>query len=318
VARRDKPYTTHMRSETHDLVPATEEALAIGRDGEVPLHISHHKAAGRANWGRTRQTLEIIGAARTAGVDVTMDVYPYTAGSTSLVVLLPPWAQVGGADALVERLGSPSDRARIGFDLEHGLPGWENIGQAAGWDGIVVAACPDASVEGRSLAEIARLEDRDPAEAMLDLLLMHDGRVTVVLHMMDEADVQRVIAHPLAMIASDGIPLPGKPHPRWCGTFARVLGRYVRDEGLLDLATAIAKMTSMPAERFGLRGRGRIAEGAKADVVIFDPDEIADRATFADPLAGPVGMHHVIVNGRMVVADGVLTGLKPGAFLASR
>jgi len=317
VARRGRPYTTHMRSETRDLVAATAETLAIGRDGGVPLHISHHKAAGRANWGRTQQTLAMIDAAHADGVAVTMDVYPYTAGSTILGTLLPPWVLDGGADAVAERLGSPSDRARIRRDLEHGLPGWENFAQAAGWEGVMVAACPDAAVEGRSLAEIAADDDREPAEVMLDLLLAHAGRVTVVLHFMDEADVRRVIAHPLAMIASDGIPLPGKPHPRWCGTFARVLGRYTRDEGLLDLATAIAKMTSMPAERFGLRGRGRIAEGAKADVVVFDPDVIADRATFADPLAGPVGMHHVIVNGRVVVCEGALTGRRPGTFVAS-
>ena len=153
-----------------------------------------------------------------------------------------------------------------------GSRGGKNFSQAAGWEGVMVAACPDPAVEGRTLAEIAAGEDLDPADVILDLLLDHEGRVTVVLHFMDEADVRRVMAHPLAMIASDGIPLPGKPHPRWCGTFARVLGRYTRDEGLLDLATAIAKMTSMPAERFGLRGRGRIAEGAKADVVVFDPD----------------------------------------------
>jgi N-acyl-D-amino-acid deacylase len=314
VARRGKPYTTHMRSETADLVPATAETLAIGRDGGVPLHISHHKAAGRANWGATRTTLAMIDAARADGVAVTLDVYPYTAGSTSLTVLLPPWVAAGGADAVAQRLSSPSERARIRADLERGLPGWENFAQVAGWDGIVVAACPDTSAEGRTLAQIAQDEGCDPADAMLDLLLAHEGRVTVVLHFMDEADVARVIAHPLAMIASDGIPLPGKPHPRWCGTFARVLGRYTREEGLLDLATAIAKMTAMPAERFGLRDRGRIAPGAKADVVVFDPAAIADRATFAEPLLGPAGMRRVIVNGRIVVADGALTGEKPGTF----
>jgi dihydroorotase/N-acyl-D-amino-acid deacylase len=318
VARRGRPYTTHMRSETRDLVAATAETLAIGRDGGVPLHISHHKAAGRANWGRTQQTLAMIEAARADGVAVTMDVYPYTAGSTILGTLLPPWVQDGGADAVAQRLRSAPDRARIRRDLERGLPGWENFSQAAGWQGVMVAACPNTTVEGRTLAEVAADEDRDPADVMLDLLLEHEGRVTVVLHFMDEADVRRVIAHPLAMIASDGIPLPGKPHPRWCGTFARVLGRYTRDEGLLDLATAIAKMTSMPAERFGLRGRGRIAEGAKADVVVFAPDVIADRATFADPLAGPVGMHQVIVNGQVVVSGGTLTGRRPGTFVASR
>jgi dihydroorotase/N-acyl-D-amino-acid deacylase len=317
VGGRGRPYTTHMRSETRDLVAATVETLAIGRDSGVPLHISHHKAAGRANWGRTQQTLGLIDAASAEGVAVTMDVYPYTAGSTILGTLLPPWVLAGGAEAVARRLGSPAERERIRRDLEHGLPGWENFAQAAGWEGVVVAACPDAALEGRSLAEIAADDDGDPADLMLDLLLEHEGRVTVVLHFMDEADVRRVIAHPLAMIASDGIPLPGKPHPRWCGTFARVLGRYTRDEGLLDLATAIAKMTSMPAERFGLRGRGRIAEGATADLVVFDPDVIADRATFTDPLAGPSGMHRVIVNGQVVVADGALTGRKPGTFVRS-
>jgi N-acyl-D-aspartate/D-glutamate deacylase len=317
VGRRGRPYTTHMRSETQDLVAATGETLAIGRDGDVPLHISHHKAAGRANWGRTQETLAMIDAARADGVAVTMDVYPYTAGSTILGTLLPPWAVAGGGEAVAERLRSPAHRDRIRGDLERGLPGWENFAHAAGWEGVVIAACPDAAVEGRSLAELAAQDDRDPADVMLDLLLVHEGNVTVVLHFMDEADVRRVMAHPLAMIASDGIPLPGKPHPRWCGTFARVLGRYTRDAGLLDLPTAIAKMTSMPAERFGLRGRGRLVEGAKADVVVFDPAVIADRATFADPLAGPVGMHHVVVNGQVVVSGGRLTGRRPGTFVAA-
>jgi dihydroorotase/N-acyl-D-amino-acid deacylase len=317
LRRSGRPYVTHMRGETEMVAASVSEAIRIGREAGVPVHISHHKAAGKANWGRTEETLRLIDAAVRDGVDVTLDAYPYTAASTVLYGLLPPWAQDGGIPAMAERLRDSRTRDRIRGDLGRGLPGWENLSRAAGLDGIVVANCPGRpSLEGKTLARLAGEAKQDPVDFLLDLLIEQAGNVTMILHLMDEADVTRVLAHPRTMIGSDGIPLPGKPHPRLAGTFSRVLGRYAREQQLFDLSTAIRKMTSLPAERFGLHDRGAIAVGKASDLVVFDSEAVIDRATFEDPLLAPDGVHAVFVNGRLVVENGRLTGEKPGRFLA--
>lgn len=295
---------------------SVREAITIGREAGVPVHISHHKAAGKANWGRTEQTLGLIDAAARGGQDVSLDAYPYTAASTLLYGLLPPWAQEGGLPAMMPRLRDPASRARMRKDLQTGLSNWENLSQAAGWDGIVIANCPGRpEIEGLTLSSLATEAHRDPEEVLLDLLFDQAGNVTMILHLMSEEDVQRVLAYPRTMIGSDGIPLPGKPHPRWAGTFSRILGLYVRELHLFDLSTAIQKMTLLPAARFGFRDRGQIAVGKAADVVIFDPATVIDRASFDEPLLPPMGVHGVFVNGRLVVENGTLTGEKPGAVL---
>lgn len=317
--RFGRPYATHMRGETDMVADSVREAIRIGREADVPVHISHHKAAGKANWGRTEETLGLIDAAVRDGIDVTLDAYPYTAASTLLYGLLPPWAQEGGIPAMVERLKDASTRDRIAGDLERGLPGWENLSRAAGWEGIAIASCPGRpDIEGKTLSWLAAEAKQDPVDCLFDLLIEQAGNVMMILHLMDEADVERVLAHPRTMIGSDGIPLPGKPHPRLAGTFSRVLGRYARGRHLFDLSTAIHKMTSLPAARFGLRDRGAIALGKAADLVLFDPETVIDRATFEDPLLPPDGVRSVFVNGRLVVENGRLTGEKPGIFVAPR
>lgn len=318
LARHGRPYATHMRGETDMVVDSVREALHIGREGGVPVHVSHHKAAGQENWGRTEETLGLMAQARAGGVDVTLDVYPYTAGSTLLYALLPPWAQEGGADEMVERLRDSRVRERIRHDLVHGLPRWENLARAATWDGIFISSCPGRpDLEGRPVVELADAAGADPPGFVFDLLISQQARVTMILHSMSEADVSRVLAWEGAMIGSDGIPLPGKPHPRWAGTSPRVLGRYAREQGVFDLATAIRKLTSLPAERFGLADRGVVAPGKAADLVVFDAGSVLDLATFEEPLLSPAGLTEVMVNGRLAVAGGELTGAKAGRVLSA-
>ena len=317
VRRFGRPYISHIRGETDMVRQSVEEAIRIGTEAGVPTHISHHKVAGKANWGRTEETLGLIETARAHGVDITLDVYPYTAGSTLLYAMLPRWAQDGGVQKMLERLTDRITRDRIIADFADGPAEWENLQKAAGWNGIYIATCPGRpEVEGHSISELAG-SGRE-ADFVFDLLIEQDGKVTMIVHMMDEADVQRVLGYEAAMIGSDGIPLPGKPHPRWAGTFSRVLGHYSREEHLFDLATAIHKMTGMAADRFGLGDRGHLQPGKFADVVVFDPATVIDRATFDEPLVAPSGVRDVLVGGVAAVSGGELTGARPGRVLAAR
>jgi dihydroorotase/N-acyl-D-amino-acid deacylase len=319
AARFGRPYCTHMRGEADLVMRSMREALEIGRASGAALHISHHKVAGRANWGRTHETLALLDDARRTGQDVTCDVYPYTAGSTILHAILPGWAQAGGIGAMLERLRDRASRDRITHDLEEPSDTWENMVRAAGWDRITLATCPGhPEYEGHTIAELAENSGKSAADTAYDLILEERGAATMIIHHMHEDDVRRVIAYDGATIGSDGIPAPGKPHPRWAGTFARILGRYTREEGLLSLTDAIHKMTGMTAERFGLTDRGHIAPGKAADLVVFDPAGIADRATYDDPLQTAAGVRHVVVNGIPVVVNGALTGSKPGRVVRAR
>jgi dihydroorotase/N-acyl-D-amino-acid deacylase len=285
------------------------EALRIGREAGVPVHISHLKAASQANWGRTEDALAAIDGARAQGQDVSCDVYPYTAASTLLGSTLPAWVLVGGIDAMVARLRDRASRDRIRHD-------WQERPPLAGWDAIFIAGCAGRpELEGKGVAALAAARGADPVDLVLDLIAEQAGRVTMVIHLMHEDDVERVIAHPASMIGSDAIPAPGKPHPRLAGTFVRVLGHYVRERELLDLPTAVRKMTAMPAARFGLRDRGVLAPGKIADVVVFDPATVIDRATYEQPLLTPIGVRAVIVNGRVAVRDDAATGLRAGVML---
>lgn len=224
------------------------------------------------------------------------DVYPYTAGSTVLHAMLPPWANEGGIPALLARLRDDAVRERVRRDIAGGVAGWENTVGNGGWDLIAVAAAPThPHIQGRRIADLAAERAVDPVDYVADLLLAEEGEVTIISHSMREDDVRRVIASPLAMIGSDGVPKPGRPHPRWAGSFTRVLGRYGRDEGLLTLENAVHKMTGLPAARFGLTGRGTIRDGAHADLVVLDPATVRDRATFDSPLLAPEGIGTVVV-----------------------
>ena len=318
AARHGRLYTSHMRDESDHVDRAIDEAITIGRESGAPVQISHHKVAGRPNWGRSEQTLAQIDAARSSGVDVMCDVYPYTAGSTSLSAVLPPYAHDGGTDALLERLRSPSERARMARDIDTGLEGWQDLVRPVGWESVVVsnvAKLPEC--EGRSIADIAETEGKSPADAAFDLLLAADGAVLMVIHMMHEEDVRRILAAPFAMVGSDGVPVPGKPHPRLAGTFARVLGHYARDAAVFDLPEAVHRMTGMPARRFGLSDRGEIAEGKVADLVVLDPSTVRDQSTYEDPLLPPVGVDAVVVAGKLVIRDGTDLGVRAGRVLTA-
>ena len=282
-------YATHMRNEADGLLDAVREAIRIGEEAGVPVQISHHKASGRLNWGRVRDSLRLIEQARARGLDVTADQYPYTAGSTSLFAVL----QNGSF-----RSDSPG-----------------GLGRLEGADVLIASAPTHADWEGRRLDALAaewRLDDEAAARRVVEV----EGEACfVVVFTMDEADVKTVMAHPTTMIGSDGVPAGGKPHPRLYGCFVRVLGHYVREAKVLDLATAIHRMTGMPAAKFELLDRGVIRPGAFADLVVFDPARIADVATYDEPRRPPAGIHAVYVNGIAVAREGRHTGARPGRAL---
>ena len=310
-------YSTHMRNETDRVVAAVEEAIGTAERAGVRLEISHLKCMGRANHGSVREALALIDRARARGVDVTADVYPYTASSTGLTSRLAPWAVDGGAGALLTRLADPELRPRIAAELR------ARFAHDIDPDGIVLAELPDGRYSGdigRSLTDLAARDGADPAELALDVIVEHRARVGIVNHAMDDADVQAVLAHPMVAVASDGWVMDptgdGVPHPRSFGTFARVLGRYVRERAVLTLEEAIRKMTSLPAGRIGLADRGVLREGAAADVVVLDPGAVTDRSTYTEPWQLADGVHAVLVNGVTAFLNGRPTGAAGGRVLA--
>ncbi len=283
-------YATHMRGEGDGLLDAVAEAIRIGEEAGVPVQISHHKAAGRNNWGRVRDSLRLIEQARARGLDVTADQYPYTAGSTSLHAVVQNGAF---------RADSPGGLGRLSAD-----------------DVLIASAPGHPEWEGLRLAELAARWGVGDEAAALRVIEVEGEACFVVVFSMDEADVRTVMAHPTTMIGSDGVPAAGsKPHPRLYGCFPRVLGHYSRDERVLDLPTAIHRMTGMPAAKFRLVDRGVIRPGAFADLVIFDPSRIRDAATYEDPRRFPEGIRAVYVNGIAVARDGRHTGARPGRAL---
>jgi N-acyl-D-amino-acid deacylase len=317
-------YASHIRDEAAGLLGAMGEAIEIGRRAGAPVQLSHHKAMGKANWGSVRESLTLLERAREHH-DVLADQYPYTAGSTTLLALVPSWAIDGGVPALTHRLADQGSRARIGADLErreHGelLEGEREFDPA----GVVIADVPDGPLEryrGRSLAESAAAERTSASGVVLRLLDGAPTGVEIVWHGMDEADVRMVLAHPLVAVASDGWILDpasgGVPHPRSYGTFARVLGHYAVRERVLSVEEAVRKMTSLPARRLGLVERGSVAPGMIADLVVFDPSRIIDRATYARPHQFCEGVTHVAVNGTLVIDDGEDTAEPAGKVLRS-
>ena len=281
-------YASHMRNEAAGLLDAVRETIGIGEAAGVPVEISHHKASGRENWGRVRESLRIIEEARARGVDVTADQYPYTAGSTSFFAVVQNGA------------------------LGTGGSGPNGLGLLDPADVLIAAAPRHPEYEGKTLADLVEKFDL-PLEQAAQRLLDEEGEALfVVLFSMDEADVRTVMAHPTTMIGSDGVPAGSKPHPRLYGCFARVLGRYTRDEGVLDLPTAIHKMTGMPATKFRLADRGVLRPGAFADIVVFDPATVDDIATYAEPRQYPRGINAVYVNGVAVRRGERHTGARPG------
>jgi N-acyl-D-amino-acid deacylase len=309
-------YSTHMRNEGGELVAAVEEALTVARRTGVRLEISHLKAAGRANWGSVGAALAVIEAARRDGVNVSADQYPYTASSTTLTASLPSWAMDGGIPALLNRLDDPDQANRIAAEVDtaHGETFWP--------DATVVADTPDGPYRGfvgRTVADLAGELALSPGAAVVELLHGQRGQVSVIHHSMAEDDVRLVLGKPYVAVASDGwvleCPGAGRPHPRSFGTFTRVLGRYTRDEQILDLPEAVRKMTSLPASRLGWTDRGVVRTGAVADLVVFDPHTVTDHASYDDPWQLSTGVNYTFVGGTAVLDAGRPTGTPAGRVL---
>jgi len=315
AGERGGVFVVHVRNEGDGIVEAIDEVVGLTRRAGIPLHVSHLKVAGARNKSKLDAVLERFGTARAGGHDVTFDQYPYFAGSTVLDSLLPPWVLDGGVPRMLERLRDPGMRRRIAAELERPAE-WENFVHTCGWQAVVISSVrseANRAVVGKNLVEIARLRGVSPADACFDILLEEGAGVSMVLFWGDEDVVRRAMAHPLQMVGSDGV-FGIQPHPRVYGAFPRVLGPYVRD-GVLPLEEAVRKMTSHPAQRFGLAGRGLVKAGFWADLVLFDPDRVTDRATYEDPHQFPEGIDLVVVNGEVVVEDGRHTGARPGRVL---
>lgn len=313
-------YATHMRNEGDRLLESVAETVALGEANGIPVHVSHHKAFGKANWGKVKESLALMEEARKKGVEVTCDVYPYVAGMTTLTSLLPPSALEGGVEQMLRRLADPEESRRVREGIEQGVPGWENWIRSLGWGKIVISECEKKKqVEGLSLEEIAAQGGLDPCEALFGLLRETDGVATMLLFGVNEEDLRTVVKSPLSCIASDSwVNAPrggGKPHPRGYGTFPRFLKTFVRENGDLTWEDGIRKITSMPASKAGIAWRGLVTEGFWADLVLFDPEKIRDLATFSDPHQYPEGITHVIVNGEVIVEGGRITGRRPGKVL---
>ncbi|MEZ4702990.1 MAG: D-aminoacylase [Rhodothermales bacterium] len=312
-------YISHMRDEGLGLMESVHETIRIGEEGRLPTQLTHHKVIGKAMWGSSIETLRLVDEARTRGIDVSMDLYPYTASSTGLTVLFPSWSLEGTQGDLVGRLRDPEQRARIREAILFSLREDRGGGDPAN---VAVAYCPwDTTLNGKNLSDILRERGQDATlenAAELAMDLQEKGGFSGIFYAMQEEDVRRIMQHPMTMIASDGgIPAPGvgKPHPRNYGTFARVLGTYARDENVLSIPEALRKMSSLPAWRLGLADRGVLRPGAMADVAVINLDTVADPATFQDPHRYSQGVVHVFVNGQAALIDGEPTGIRAGRAL---
>lgn len=326
VAEHGGLYASHIRGENDTVLEAVAEAIDVGRQAGTPVQIAHLKAMGEHMWGTSVQILRLIEQARAEGIDVTFDQYPYNASACGLSAVLPPWVHVGGNAALQRRLADPEVRQRLRRDILEGVGNWVSIHKGVGWDRILITGCYyDHSLDGKSVAEIADIWGKDGFDTCFDLLMRADKRIDIVYFTIGDEDLDRIMQSPLMLVGSDssGVSIEraterGKPHPRTFGTFVRVLGHYVRERGTLGWAEAIRKMTSAPALRLGLRDRGLLLPGMKADVVVFDQAEVGDVATYTDPAQYAVGIQQVLVNGRVVVEHGQHTGVPAGEVLRHR
>lgn len=319
AARLGGFYTSHLREEGVELLPAVREAIEIGRQAKIPIVLTHHKVVGTPSWGASVSTLKLVDEARAAGIDVMIDQYPYTASNTSISVLIPSWAVASDSAGFRARMNHATERAKAKAEIVHAILTDRGAGDIRR---VQFASVPwQRALEGRTLHDWCVERGLAPTpENGADLVIEAQlkGGCVCIFHAMDDADVERIMRHPQTMIASDGrLAQPGvdQPHPRCYGTFPRVLARYVREKKLLTLEVALHKMTGMPAQRLGLRDRGRLAEGMQADVVIFDPATVSDEATFTDPHRYPKGIPFVFVNGVAVVDGGAFTPARSGRVL---
>jgi dihydroorotase/N-acyl-D-amino-acid deacylase len=322
-------YTTHMRGEGAHWKKSVDEAIEIGEKAGLPVHILHLKMDGKPNWGKMADQVKEIQAARDRGVDITANQYPYIASMTSLETCIPPKYLAGTAADQLKRLQDPKVRAEIRQAIATGLPGWEvnQVQSVGGWHGVMVASLQkpeNKKYEGKRMDEIARQMGKDPVDALCDLLVSEGGAAEAIYFGMSDADVELAMKQPWVGIGSDGravtpeMTFEGRPHPRFYGTFPRVLGVYVREKHVLTLPDAVRKMTSLPATITGLTDRGLLRPGMAADITLFDPQTVIDKATFENPMQYPVGIPYVIVNGTVVIDQGQHTGAKPGRVLYGR
>jgi dihydroorotase/N-acyl-D-amino-acid deacylase len=329
AAKHGGIYASHIRSESETSLAAIDEAIEISEKAGLPAHIFHFKEYGRANWGRMDEQVERIRAARDRGVEITADQYPYIAAMTGLEMCIPPKYMEGTSEDFVARLRDPKVRAEIQQAIEKGLPGWgdNEVKSVGGWHGVLVASMQkpeNKQYEGKRMDEVATLMRRDPLDALCDLLISEGGSAEGVYFGMSEADVELAMKQPWVGIGSDGtavnpnMTFVGKPHPRFYGSFPRVLGHYVRKKSALTLPEAIRKMTSFSAAINGLTDRGLLRPGMAADITIFDAETVTDKATFENPLQYSVGIEYVVVNGVVVLNKGEHTGARPGRVLCGR
>jgi N-acyl-D-amino-acid deacylase len=321
-------YISHMRSEGNRLLEAVDELIAIAREANLPAEIYHLKAAGKENWRKLDEVIAKVEAAQAAGLRITADMYTYTAGATGLSATMPPWVQEGGLKAWLERLKDPAIRKKVMKEMTTPTDEWENLLLASGPDQVLLAGFKSETLKpltGKTLAEVAARRGKSPEETAIDLVIEDDSRVEAVYFLMSEENVKRQIALPWVSFCSDapslapeGVFLKSNQHPRAYGNFARLLGKYVRDERVIPLAEAVRRLTSLPAKNLGIKRRGALTTGCFADVVVFDPAKIQDHATFEKPHQYSTGVVHVFVNGTQVLKDGEHTGAKPGRVARGR
>src|SRR5438876_764247 len=323
AAKYKGKYISHMRSEGNQLFESFDELLRIAREANIPAELYHIKAAGQKNWGKIDSLLSRIESAQKEGLKVRANMYIYTAGATGLDACFPPWTEDGGYPALFKRLRDPATREKIKAEVKIDSDKWENLYLSAGSpDRIILVGFKSEKLKpltGKSLDEVAKIRGKDPIDTAMDLVAEDESRIGAVYFMMSEENVKKEIAKPWISFGSDeasqapeGVFLKSNPHPRAYGNFARVLGKYVRDEKAIALPEAIRRLSALPATNLGLDHRGFLKEGMFADVVVFDPATIADHATFEKPQQYATGVKHVFVNGTQVIKDGEHTGAKPG------
>lgn len=326
AARHGGIYISHLRSEANTFREALGELITIARDANIPAEVYHLKAAGQANWHKMDGAIAVIEAARKLGLRITADMYLYTAGATGLDAAMPPWVQEGGYNQWAKRLRHPEIRERVRLEMMTATDKWESLYLAAGSpEKVLLVGFRSEKLKpltGKSLAEVARMFGKSPEETAMDLVIEDGSRVGTVYFLMSEENVKKQIALPWVSFCSDspsmapeGVFLKSNPHPRAYGSFARLLGKYVRDEKIIPLEEAVRRLTAFPAENLSLKQRGRLAPGYFADVVVFDPATIQDHATYEKPHQLATGVHHVFVNGVQVLKDGEHTGAKPGRFV---
>jgi N-acyl-D-amino-acid deacylase len=326
AAKYNGKYISHMRSEGNQLLEALDELIQISREAKIPAEVYHIKAAGKSNWPKLDTLLARIEAAQKEGLKITADMYTYTAAGTGLDACLPPWTEAGGYPALFERLRDPATREKIAREVKTPSNAWENLYLAAGSpDKILLVGFKSDKLKpltGKSLAAVAKMRGKDPVETIMDLIAEDESRIDSIYFLMSEDNVRKEMAKPWISFGSDeasqapeGVFLKSNPHPRAYGNFARVLGKYAREEKIISLGEAVRRLSALPAGNLGLDHRGLLKEGMFADVVVFDPAKIGDRATFEKPHQYAVGMKDVFVNGQLVIKDGDHTGAMPGRAL---